>query len=111
MEDLRESLELQIKLDSVNGDTTVLRHLLNKLDDNTIFHALSEDGQAEVISYYNVHVNIPSGGYSIGVMCKYPMDDQRVIDTAIEDDLFEDEDDYLYVDSVDEITKYEWEGV
>jgi hypothetical protein len=41
----RDSLELQIIQDGINGDTTVLSELLDMLPDNTILAALTGDAR------------------------------------------------------------------
>lgn len=107
---LRDALIEEILYDANGGDTTVLTEILNNISDEMVFYSLSEKSQNKVKSYYDVHVNIPKNGYSIGVVCNYSMDVQRVIDTAVENELFEEDDDYLYIDSVDNLTQDEWEA-
>lgn len=106
---LRDALEEQILQDANSGDTTVLAEILSKFDDRYIFGCLGDEQQAKFKTYYDVHINIPKHGYSIGVVCPYPMDDQRVIDFAFENDLFEEEGDELYVDTIEEIDFEVWD--
>ncbi len=69
---------------------------------------LDNKNQEKIKSYYDVHVNHGKHGYSIAVVCPYPMEDQRIIDKAIEEDLFEDKYDDLHVDYINELTFDEW---
>ena len=108
MSEMRDLLETQILQDAKDGDTTVLAEILNSLKDKHIYGALSDVNQNKIKSYYDVHVSYDGGGYSIGVVCPYPMDEQRVINKAIEDDLFSEEGDDLLVDSVDDLTEDEY---
>ena len=105
---MRNLLESQIISDANNGDTTVLYELLDLLTDEQIYNALSDVAQSNVKAYYDVHVEHESGGYSIGVVCPYPMNDEGVIKVAIDKGQFEEVGDSNLVDSVDEIDLDIW---
>lgn len=106
---LRDALKAQILFDGANGDTTVLAEILSNISDEVIFNSLSEDAQEQLKSYYEIHVNHGKHGYSFAIVVPYEMEEQRIIDLAIEQDLFNDEDDYLYIDYITELDFDEWD--
>jgi len=109
MKDLmRDLLEEQILQDAVDGDTTVFAELLSLVGDKLIYDSLDDENQDKVKSYHEIHVKHGKEGYSFAVIVPYDMEEQRIIDIAIEQDLFSEEDDNLYVDYVDELTFDEW---
>lgn len=109
MKDLmRDLLEAQILEDARDGDTTVFAELLSLVSDEIIYGSLSDEAQDSLKTYYEVHVKHGKEGYSFAVIMPYETDEQPIIDMAIEQDLFNDEDDYLYIDYIDELTFDEW---
>ena len=65
--------------------------------------------------YYDVHVELPKNGYSIGLKTENEKEltDQEIIDICIKEHRFEEDGDYLHVDTIEEISKelfYEWFG-
>jgi len=115
MEDLlRDSLEEQILLDGVNGDTTVLVEILSKFDDRYIFNCLSDEKQLEMqnkypslLYYYEIHV-CGKNGFSTTVSSNYELDDDDVVMLGYEQDKLHG-DDCHFIDYVQELDYTEWD--
>lgn len=59
--------------------------------------------------YYELHIEIPKNGYSIGLESEIELkDDQEIINAAIQKGLFEEKDDHYCVDTIEHITKAEF---
>lgn len=59
--------------------------------------------------FYELHINIPRNSYSIAVKSNVPLNsDESIIEMAIAHNKFEDEEDRVFVDYVDQITEDEY---
>lgn len=57
--------------------------------------------------YYEAHVNIPKFGYSVLVKSETELSEEKIIEKAITDNLFEDNEDASFVDYVYPMTEEE----
>lgn len=57
--------------------------------------------------YYEAHVNIPKFGYSVLVESETELSEEKVIDKAFADNLFEEDEDVSFVDYVYPMTEEE----
>jgi hypothetical protein len=62
---LRDSLEEQILLDGVNGDTTVLVEILNQLSDAYVYQCLGDELQDKFNECYGSYAISTSDGHDV----------------------------------------------
>lgn len=60
------------------------------------------------MKYYDIHVEIPRQGYSIGLKSKIELTDDEIITKLIELEKFEERTDSQFVDSIEEISEEEF---
>ena len=104
---MRDLLEQEIIKNALLGDTTVLAELLTNLSDDIIINSLSDENQAKIKHYYEIHV-VGKNGFSTTVSSIHHLEDDDVIMLAYEEDKLEG-DDCHYVDYVKELSYEEWD--
>ena len=60
------------------------------------------------MKYYDIHVEIPKQGYSVGLKSEVELTDDEIIKKLVELNKFEEKGDEQFIDSIEEITKEEF---
>ena len=60
------------------------------------------------MKYYDIHVEIPKQGYSVGLKSEVELTDDEIIMKLVELNKFEEKGDEQFIDSIEEITEEEF---
>ena len=60
------------------------------------------------MKYYDIHVEIPKQGYSVGLKSEVELTDDEIIKKLVELNKFEEKGDEQFIDSIEEITEQEF---
>ena len=60
------------------------------------------------MKYYDIHVEIPKQGYSVGLKSEVELTDDEIIMKLVELNKFEEKGDEQFIDSIEEITEQEF---
>ena len=60
------------------------------------------------MKYYDIHVEIPKQGYSVGLKSEVELTDDEIIKKLVELNKFEEKGDEQFIDSIEEITEEEF---
>ena len=60
------------------------------------------------MKYYDIHLEIPKQGYSVGLKSEVELTDDEIIMKLVELNKFEEKGDGQFIDSIEEITEEEF---
>lgn len=60
------------------------------------------------MKYYDIHIEIPRQGYSIGLKSEIELTEDEIINKLIELNKFEEKGDSQFIDSIEEISEQEF---
>lgn len=60
--------------------------------------------------YYEIHVELGKEGYSVGVKCEEPLNDEEIVELALQQQKFEENGDHYCVDGIESMTEKEYKN-